>query len=69
VHFDEWSALFEACIAAAQQAGELTNALPAATLAQFTLNAWEGALLRARTTRSDEPLESFIEVTFSVVLA
>lgn len=68
-HFATWAGLFEACIAQAQQDCAITNSLPAHTLAQFLLNTWEGALLRARSEKDDAPLRDFIDVIFSAVLA
>lgn len=40
-HFRTWSAVFEACIAEAQSAGEVENRAPASVLAQFVLNSWQ----------------------------
>lgn len=68
-HFRTWSALFETCIAQAQETGAIRNRLPPALLAQFLLNSWEGALLRMRVEKSDAPLNDFIEVVFGSLLA
>ncbi|ACI53778.1 transcriptional regulator, TetR family [Rhizobium leguminosarum bv. trifolii WSM2304] len=67
-HFGTWSGLFEACIAEAQSAGAISNRLPAPLLAEFLLNSWEGALLRMRVEKSDEPLRAFVEVAFGSLL-
>jgi TetR/AcrR family transcriptional repressor of nem operon len=67
-HLNTWSGLLEACIAEAQQAGAIANPLPAATLARFLLNSWEGALLRMRVEKSDAPLNEFTAVTFGALL-
>lgn len=67
-HFSTWSGLFEACIAEAQETGAIGNRLPAALLAQFLLNSWEGALLRMRVEKSDAPLKTFTEVAFGSIL-
>lgn len=67
-HFRTWSGLFEACIAQAQESGVIRNRLPAAVLAQFLLNSWEGALLRMRVEKSDAPLNEFTEVVFGSLL-
>lgn len=67
-HFATWSDLFAGCIAQAQQQDAIRNRLPAATLARFVLNSWEGALLRARVDKSDAPLDEFREVIFGSVL-
>lgn len=68
-HFGTWAALFEQCIVEAQETGAITTKLPASLLAQFLLNSWEGALLRARTEKSDTPLNQFREVVFTTILA
>jgi len=67
-HFRTWSALLEQCIEQAQSSGAVRNPLPAATLAQFLLNSWEGALLRMRVEKSDAPLNDFAEVVFGSLL-
>jgi hypothetical protein len=38
------------------------NALP---LADFFLSGWEGAVLRAKSTRTTKPIDNFIELTFA----
>ena len=43
--------------------------MPARKLAEFTLNAWEGAVLRSRTEKTGEALALFHEVIFNGVLA
>ncbi|MFT3719191.1 TetR family transcriptional regulator C-terminal domain-containing protein [Pseudorhodoferax sp.] len=68
VHFRTWSSLFESCIEQAQQTGAIRNRMPAALLAQFLLNSWEGALLRMRAEKSDVSLNQFIEVVFGSIL-
>jgi TetR/AcrR family transcriptional repressor of nem operon len=68
VHFRTWSGLFAECIAEAQATGAISNQLPAALLAQFLLNSWEGAMLRMRVEKSDVPLQEFTEVIFGSLL-
>lgn len=68
MHFQVWSQLFEDCIAQAQAAGSVRNALPAPLLAQYLLDSWEGALLRMRVEKSIAPLERFVAVTFKSLL-
>lgn len=68
VNFKTWTGLLEECIADAQRTGEISNRLPASTLAQFLLNSWEGALLRMRVEKSDAPLKEFTQVIFQTVL-
>jgi TetR/AcrR family transcriptional repressor of nem operon len=68
VHFRTWSGLLAECIAEAQTTGAISNQQPAALLAQFLLNSWEGALLRMRVEKSDVPLKEFTEVIFGSLL-
>ncbi|MEO1392901.1 MAG: TetR family transcriptional regulator C-terminal domain-containing protein [Cyanobacteria bacterium J06634_5] len=63
-----WEACFSDCIAAAYAAGELTKAPDADAFAKFVLSGWQGAMLRAKVTRSTEPLNTFIQVLFEQVL-
>jgi len=67
-HFQVWGGLLEDCIAQAQSAGTIRNRLPAAVLARFLLNSWEGALLRMRAEKSSAPLHDFMEVVFGALL-
>lgn len=68
-HFAAWSSVFESCIADAQQQGAISDQLPAALLARFVFNSWEGALLRMRAEKSDAPLTEFKEVVFGKLFA
>lgn len=67
-HCRTWSGLFEDCIEEAQKTRAIRNPLPAAVLAPFLLNSWEGALLRMRAEKSDVPLNQFIKVVFESLL-
>jgi TetR/AcrR family transcriptional repressor of nem operon len=68
-HFEVWSSLFEHCIAQAQDQGTIARKFPAAALARFIFNSWEGALLRMRAEKSDAPLLVFKELVFGTILA
>jgi TetR/AcrR family transcriptional repressor of nem operon len=67
--FAAWSSLFETCIAEAQAQGTIGRQFPAALLARFIMNSWEGALLRMRVEKSDAPLIEFKEIVFGRLLA
>lgn len=67
--FKEWSGAIEKCIGEAQDQGELGNQYSAATLAEFILNSWEGAVLRTRVEISDAPLVEFKSIIFGKVLS
>jgi TetR/AcrR family transcriptional regulator, transcriptional repressor for nem operon len=65
--FQEWRALFAACIAAAQSAGEVDSRFDATELAEFLLASWEGAILRMKVERSPAALERFKRIVFETV--
>ncbi len=67
--WDAWSGLFENCIAEAQHEGTVDDRVPAALLARFMFNAWEGALLRMRVEKSGAALNEFKDVVFGTLLA
>jgi TetR/AcrR family transcriptional repressor of nem operon len=56
------------CLREAQLAGELSPDLDARELAEFWLNSWQGAVLRAKTMRSPAPLRTFLAVMFGNIL-
>lgn len=64
----DWTKDIARVVAEAQEAGEIGRDLPAATLAAFLLNAWEGAVLRSRVDRSAAPLDAFMKVAFNKIL-
>jgi TetR/AcrR family transcriptional repressor of nem operon len=57
-----------ACLEAAQRAGEISAQLDPRLLAEFLLNSWQGALLRAKTMKSREPLGTFLTIVFESLL-
>jgi TetR/AcrR family transcriptional regulator, transcriptional repressor for nem operon len=65
--FAEWRALFAACIAEGQAAGEIAATFAPEDLAEFLLSSWEGAILRMKVARNAEPLERFKRIVFSTV--
>jgi TetR/AcrR family transcriptional repressor of nem operon len=66
--FLSWSERFADCLREAQVAGEVPADIDARELAEFWLNSWQGALLRAKTTRSSAPLRTFLNLMFGFVL-
>ena len=51
----------------AQQAGDISETLNCLELAAFLFNAWEGALMRMKSSKSCEPIETFIK-TWPILL-
>lgn len=66
--FANWTKDIARVITEAQESGDVGRELPAATLAAFLLNAWEGAVLRSRVDRSAAPLDAFMKVAFNKIL-
>jgi len=66
--FEERAGRYADCFRQAQAAGEIPSHIDANQLAQFWLNSWQGALLRAKTMRSTAPLRTFLEMVFGYVL-
>jgi len=62
------TALMADVIAQGQQDGSISNSLPAATLAGFVTDAWQGAVLRAKADHSIAPLERFAQVVLQHLL-
>lgn len=63
-----WTNDIALVIAEAQKAGEVARDIPAATLAGFLLNAWEGAVIRSRVEKSPAALDAFVSVAFRKIL-
>lgn len=67
--FAAWVESIAAVIGEAQRAGEMPAKVPAKALAEFTIHAWEGAVLLAKVEKDRAPLDLFLRVTFSRILA
>ncbi|MBD2040045.1 TetR/AcrR family transcriptional regulator [Microcoleus sp. FACHB-672] len=63
-----WRERFAKCLYEAQEAGEIPSDLNPHDLAEFLLNSWEGAILRAKVTKTIAPLEAFIQIVFESTL-
>jgi len=59
---------YAGCLREAQAAGEIRVDLDVHAVAEFCLGAWQGAILRAKMTRSTAPLQTFLDVLFGNVL-
>lgn len=67
--YREWLRPFAACIAEAQDAGEITATFSSDDLADFLLSSWQGAILRMKVERSPVPLERFKRIAFETVFS
>lgn len=65
----EWEQQITACLDAARAQGELGLDQQPKELARFILASWEGAILRAKTTKSVEPMQRFVRILFEQVLS
>jgi len=66
--FDGWVNRYADVLAQAQQLGEIPGHFDVHELAEFWLNSWQGAVLRAKTIRSTVPLRTFLNVVFGSLL-
>ncbi|TAM90523.1 MAG: TetR family transcriptional regulator [Candidimonas sp.] len=62
-----WEAQTRRCLEQAQAAGELRKEANAGELAEFFWIGWEGAILRAKLTRSARPMHLFSDCFFKQV--
>ena len=65
--FAEWEQYFVRCLQAAYEAGEISSQRHS-DLAKFILSSWEGAILQAKVTKSVLPMQTFVDILFSLVL-
>ncbi len=62
-----WQTRVAICLAEARHAGEISLDQDVHALAEFFWIGWEGAILRAKLTRSTAPMERFSDLFFSRV--
>ena len=67
-NFQVWSGVFAEAIAEAQERGDIKTQADAATLADFILNSWEGALLRMKAEHSINALKQASKIIFDSIL-
>jgi TetR/AcrR family transcriptional repressor of nem operon len=66
---DRWSSALTTCVQAGQdQSGGIRTDLDAAELSALLIEAWEGAALRGKVTRSRAPYDRFEAVTIPALL-
>jgi TetR/AcrR family transcriptional repressor of nem operon len=64
----KWRNRMAACIKEGQTAGEISKDIDTVDLAEFFLSGWEGAVMRAKTTKNTGPQDAFMRVMFDHVL-
>ena len=67
--FASWCDEVAQVIGEAQKAGAISKDLSSQSLATFVIHAWEGAMLQAKVDKDRAPLDAFLKVTFSKLLA
>ena len=63
----DWEAALEACLRAGQAAGEVDPRLDVRATARFFWMSWEGAVLRAKLSKSDAPIDQFRELFLTLL--
>jgi TetR/AcrR family transcriptional repressor of nem operon len=63
----DWSRCLAVVVREIAQEDGLAEGVDPDEAADYLLNAWEGAMLRARAERSEDPLEAFQKVAFSTL--
>lgn len=63
-----WVGRYAECLRLAEDLGEIEPILPVRDVAELWLSGWQGALLRAKTSRNSTPLRAFLDVMFRHVL-
>ena len=66
--FAGWTEALETCIQEGQNLGEISDDYDAALLASFLINAWEGAVLRAKVQKNGASFEEFNQIVFGTLL-
>lgn len=66
--FDGWTQQLATDIADAQSTGTVSDHLPADELAASLVDAFEGALLRAKAQKDRTPLDRFLRISFPKLL-
>ena len=62
-----WEEELSSAITEGQRQGFIRKDLPAADLAAFLIDSYEGAILRTRLEKKPRALESFMKVVFSSI--
>lgn len=66
---DRWQAVIAECLRDAQEAGELPKERDPEALAAIIIEAWEGAVMRAKVDQSDAPHGRFESVVLPILMS
>jgi TetR/AcrR family transcriptional repressor of nem operon len=64
----KWRNRFAQCIQEGQKQGEINSQFDHVQLAEFFLSGWEGAVMRAKTTKTTASQQAFIKIMFEKIL-
>jgi TetR/AcrR family transcriptional regulator, transcriptional repressor for nem operon len=67
--FADWTKAVETCIRDGQLQGEIQTDCDATVLASFLINAWEGAVLRAKVEKNGTSFKEFDQIVFEKLLS
>lgn len=66
--FNGWCDLIATVLREAQAQGEIAAKRDPDRMARFLVNSWEGAIIRAKVTRTRAPLDDFFAISFDSLL-
>jgi TetR/AcrR family transcriptional repressor of nem operon len=66
--FADLTAMLEQVIAQGQRDGDIAGTRPAAELANFAADAWQGAVLRSKAEKNRAPLDRFVDMLLTHIL-
>jgi TetR/AcrR family transcriptional repressor of nem operon len=66
--FGGWAGMLVEVIGEGQRDGSIGNTMPARELADFVIDAWQGAVLRSKAEHSREPLDRFARMVLGRLL-
>jgi TetR/AcrR family transcriptional repressor of nem operon len=66
---ENWRDLFARCIEEGQRTGEIKTDYSAADMAELFLSGWEGAMMRAKSSKTLAPIDAFMRMMFEHVLS
>ena len=61
-NFGKWKVLFQQAIEEGQKVGSIKRILDSEECADFILNSWEGALVRMKSTKNNQPMDLLVKV-------
>jgi TetR/AcrR family transcriptional repressor of nem operon len=63
----KWRNKFAQCIKEGQDKGHIDKSIDHVQLAEFFLSAWNGAIMRAKTTKTTTPQQAFMHLMFDKI--